>query len=110
ETVFKETVIDPFNAQYETNVGSMGIWDQMVAQIYAAPEDNPPFDITVGEESVTGDGAAKDLWLPAQADRIPNLASVYPYFSETRPGYEQWGVPFAIGTTMLITRKSLGLA
>ncbi len=110
ETVFKQTVIDPFNEKYKTNVGSMGIWDQMVAQIYAAPEDKPPFDITVAEESVTGDGAAKKLWLPAEADRIPNLSAVYPYFSETRPGFEQWGVPFAIGTTMLIARKSLEIA
>lgn len=110
ETVFKQTVIDPFNEKYQTNVGSMGIWDQMVAQIYAAPEDNPPFDITVAEESVTGDGAAKNLWLPAEAVKIPNLSAVYPYFSETRPGFEQWGVPFAIGTTMLIVRKSLGIA
>ena len=50
EQVFRETVIAPFNAKYNTKAETVGGWDQIVAQIKAAPADNPPFDITVGEE------------------------------------------------------------
>jgi spermidine/putrescine transport system substrate-binding protein len=110
ETVFKETVIDPFNAKYNTKVESLGGWDQMVAQILAAPKDNPPFDITVTEESVTGQGMAANLWMKTDRAAVPNLDAVYPFFAETRPGAEQFGVPFAGGTCMLIVRKKLGIA
>jgi spermidine/putrescine transport system substrate-binding protein len=110
ELVFKETVIDPFNAQYGTKVESVGGWDQMVPQIIAAPADNPPFDITVTEEFIAGQGQSEGLWAKADRATIPNLDAVYPYFAETRPGYESWGVPFAGGTSMLIVRKRLEIA
>ncbi|TJW00088.1 MAG: extracellular solute-binding protein [Mesorhizobium sp.] len=109
ETVFKETVIEPFNAEYGTRVESNGGWDQMVPQILAAPADNPPFDITITEESVTGQGIAEKLWLKSDRTAIPNLDAVYPYFAETRPGAEDYGVPFSGGTCMLLLRKSLGI-
>jgi spermidine/putrescine transport system substrate-binding protein len=110
ELVFKETVIDPFNAQYGTKVESVGGWDQMVPQIIAAPADNPPFDITVTEEFIAGQGQSEGLWAKADRATIPNLDAVYPYFAETRPGYESWGVPFAGGTSMMIVRKRLEIA
>jgi spermidine/putrescine transport system substrate-binding protein len=110
ELVFKETVIDPFNAQYGTTVESVGGWDQMVPQIIAAPADNPPFDITITEEFIAGQGQSEGLWATADRASIPNLDAVYPYFAETRPGYEQYGVPFAGGTSMLIVRKRLQIA
>lgn len=62
ETVFKETVVDPFNAQCGTMVESVGGWDQMVPQILAAPVDTPPFDITVGEVYVSLQGIAQGLF------------------------------------------------
>lgn len=110
ETVFKETVIDPFNAQYGTVVESVGGWDQMVPQIVAAPADTPPFDITVGEEYVSLQGIAQGLFLKNDAAALPNFNAVYPYFDETRPGAEGFGVPFAIGTCMLLVRRSLDIA
>ncbi|WP_313524602.1 PotD/PotF family extracellular solute-binding protein [Shinella sp.] len=110
ETVFKETVIDPFNAQYGTAVESTGGWDQMVPQILAAPADTPPFDITIGEEYVSIQGIAQGLFLKNEVAALPNLGAVYPYFDETRPGAEGFGVPFAIGTCMLLMRKSLDIA
>lgn len=110
ETVFKQTVIEPFNAEFGTKVESNGGWDQMVPQILAAPADNPPFDITITEEFVTSQGIAEKLWIKNDRAAIPNLDAVYPYFAETRPGAEDYGVPFSGGTCMLLTRKSLGIA
>src|SRR5689334_12486724 len=49
ELSFRKAVVEPFNAQYGTKVETVGGWDQMVAQIVAAPADNPPFDITIAD-------------------------------------------------------------
>jgi spermidine/putrescine transport system substrate-binding protein len=111
EQVFRETIIDPFNAKYGTKAETVGGWDQIVSQIKAAPADNPPFDITVAEEYISSTGLAESLYLKTDKSKIPNLAAVYPWFYETRPDKaKEFGVPFGGGTCMLLLRKKLGIA
>ena len=66
-----EAQYDAFNATYGTKVETVGGWDQMVAQIVAAPADNPPFDLTIADEYTTSAGLAgvtpsinSDAWRP----------------------------------------------
>jgi spermidine/putrescine transport system substrate-binding protein len=111
EQVFRETVIDPFNAKYNTKAETVGGWDQIVSQIKAAPADNPPFDITVAEEYISSSGLAEGLYQKTDRSKIPNLEAVYPWFYETRPDKaKDYGIPFGGGTCMLLVRKSLGIA
>lgn len=111
EQVFRETIIDPFNAQYGTKAETVGGWDQIVSQISAAPADNPPFDVTVAEEYISSTGLAENLYVKTDRSKIPNLEAVYPWFYETRPDKaKDYGVPFGGGTCMLMIRKSLGIA
>lgn len=111
EQVFRETIIEPFNAKYNTKAETVGGWDQMTAQIKAAPADNPPFDVTVGEEYITSTALAENLLLKTDKSKIPNLSAIYPWFYETRPDKaKEYGVPFGGGTTMLLVRKKLGIA
>lgn len=111
EQVFRETIIDPFNAQYGTKAETVGGWDQIVSQISAAPADNPPFDVTVAEEYISSTGLAENLYVKTDRSKIPNLEAVYPWFYETRPDKaKEYGVPFGGGTCMLMIRKSLGIA
>lgn len=111
EQVFRETVIDPFNAKYNTKAETVGGWDQIVSQIKAAPADNPPFDVTVAEEYISSSGLAESLYLKTDRSKIPNLEAVYPWFYETRPDRaKEYGIPFGGGTCMLLIRKNLGIA
>jgi spermidine/putrescine transport system substrate-binding protein len=111
EQVFRETIIDPFNAKYNTKAETVGGWDQIVSQIKAAPEDNPPFDVTVAEEYISSTGLAENLYVKTDRSKIPNLDAVYPWFYETRPDKaKDYGIPFGGGTCMLLLRKSLGIA
>jgi spermidine/putrescine transport system substrate-binding protein len=110
EQLFRETIIDPFNAQYGTKAETVGGWDQIVSQIKAAPADNPPFDMTVAEEYISSAGLAENLYLKTDKSKIPNLEAVYPWFYETRPeATKDYGVPFGGGTCMLLIRKSIGI-
>ncbi|MCB1379261.1 MAG: extracellular solute-binding protein [Alphaproteobacteria bacterium] len=110
EQVFRETVIEPFNAQYGTKAETVGGWDQIVSQIVAAPADNPPFDVTVAEEYISSAGLAENLYVKTDKSKIPNLAAVYPWFYETRPDKaKDYGIPFGGGTCMLLLRKKLGI-
>ena len=85
----------------------MGGWDQMVNQIKAAPEDNPPYDIIVAEEYVSSSGLAENVYLETDKSKIPNLDAVYPWFYETRPAEAaKYGIPFGGGTTMLSSTRA----
>lgn len=110
ESAFRETVIEPFNDQYGTKVETIGGWDQMIAQIAAAPADNPPFDITIGEEYVASAGIAQDLFLKKEWSTYSNMGAVQPWFFEHRPERSKdFGVPFGGGTSLLLLRRSLGI-
>jgi len=110
EQVFRETVIEPFNEKHGTRAETVGGWDQIVSQIKAAPEDKPPFDITVAEEYISSVGLAEDLFLKTDRSKVPNLEAVYPWFYEVRPDRaKDYGVPFGGGTCMLMIRKDLGI-
>ena len=111
EQVFRDTVINPFNAKYNTKAETVGGWDQIVSQIKAAPADNPPFDVTVAEEYISSSGLAENLYMKTDRSKIPNLDAVYPWFYETRPDKaKEYGIPFGGGTCMLLIRKNLGIA
>jgi spermidine/putrescine transport system substrate-binding protein len=110
EQVFRETIINPFNAKYNTKAETVGGWDQIVSQIKAAPADNPPFDVSVGEEYISSAGLAENLYLKTDRSKIPNLEAVYPWFYETRPDKaKDYGIPFGGGTCMLLLRKNLNI-
>jgi len=110
ERGFRETVVDPFNAKFGTKVETIGGWDQMIPQIIAAPADNPPFDITIGEEYVASAGVAQKLFLEKDWNSYPNMSAVFPWFTKNRPDRaKNYGVPFAGGTPLLLVRRSLGL-
>ena len=110
EQVFRETIVDPFNAKYGTKVETVGGWDQIVSQIAAAPADNPPFDVTVGEEYISSAGLAEGFYMKTDRSKIPNLDAVYPWFYETRPDKaKEYGIPFGGGTCLLLMRAKLGL-
>ena len=111
EQVFRDTVINPFNAKYNTKAETVGGWDQIVSQIKAAPADNPPFDVTVAEEYISSSGLAENLYMKTDRSKIPNLDAVYPWFYETRPDKaKDYGIPFGGGNCMLLMRKNLGIA
>jgi spermidine/putrescine transport system substrate-binding protein len=110
ESAFRETVIAPFNAKYGTKAETVGGWDQIISQIVAAPQDKPPFDITIGEEYVSSAGISQNLFQKKDWSAYPNMAGVYPWFFENRPERaKNYGVPFGGGTSLLLVRKSVGL-
>lgn len=98
EDAFRRAIVEPFNEKYGTKVATLGGWDQMTAQIMAAPADNPPFDITIADEYTTITGITEKLFAPTDRAKITNLEAVQPWYFETRPkDMQDIGVPFGLG-------------
>ncbi|WPE23671.1 ABC transporter substrate-binding protein [Shinella zoogloeoides] len=109
ELSFRETVVKSFNEKYGTQVETVGGWDQMIAQIVAAPADNPPFDITIADEYTTTTGMAQNVFAKVDRSKIPGNANVYPWFDENRGPARDYGVPFGTGSLWMLTANSSGL-
>lgn len=105
---FKAAISDPFNAKYGTKVSLVGGWDQMVAQMKAAPPGKPPFDITVSEEYTTLGALAEGLYAKSDRSKFPQLADVQPFFLTARPeSARDYGVPLGLGFALPMLNTDL---
>lgn len=105
---FKTAISDPFNAKYGTKVSLVGGWDQMVAQMKAAPAGKPPFDITVSEEYTTLGALAENLYAKTDRSKLPQLADLQPFFLTARPeAARDYGVPLGLGFSLPLLNTAL---
>ncbi|MFT3731794.1 MAG: extracellular solute-binding protein [Hyphomicrobium sp.] len=105
---FKTAISDPFNEKYGTKVSLVGGWDQMVAQMKAAPPGKPPFDITVSEEYTTLGALAEGLYAKSDRSKFPQLADVQPFFLTARPeSARDYGVPLGLGFSLPMLNTAL---
>lgn len=109
ELSFRQAVIGPFNEKYGTKAETVGGWDQMVAQIVAAPAGNPPFDITIADEYTSSAGLAQKLFLQTDRSKMDGFKAVYPWFDDMRGEAKTYGVPFGGGSLWMLTAKAAGI-
>lgn len=109
ERSFRDNVVAPFNDRHGTKVETVGGWDQMVAQIKAAPEDNPPFDLTIADEFTTSTGLAEQVFLKTDRSAIPGFEAVLPWFDANRGAAKDYGVPFGGGSIWMMAGKGAGV-
>ena len=78
-------------------------WNEILAQIRSAPEDEPPFDVTITEGYFYLLGRADDLFLPVRSENVPNMDEVIDYYTDFRT--TEFGVPIDGAPTTLIYRN-----
>jgi len=85
-SVWSGTYADTFEKAvkpaYEDETGNtlevVGNWSGLLSKIRSAPEDDPPYDITIGGPRVHYRGAQDDLWQPVRYDNLSNDGAVKP--------------------------------
>ena len=80
-------------------------WNEILAQIRSAPEDEPPFDVTITEGYFYLLGRADDLFLPVRSENVPNMDEVIDYYTDFRT--TEYGVPVDGAPTTLIYRNDM---
>lgn len=100
---FNEHIVPSFEEQTGATVELETVWAEVNSKIQAAPEDDPPWDVTVGDAYVGYYGVQSDLFLEIRYDNIPNFDDVYQYLKDFRE--HQYGVPVS-GMPMSILYRS----
>ena len=93
--VFEDTIIPMYEDEFDTDVELVGNWTNIVGQLRDSPDDDPPYDLTVGSSQDHYNGAQSDLWEPIRYDNIPNADSIKPAVEANLESDS--GVPVAYG-------------
>ena len=93
-TNWEETFVPEFEELTGAEVEVIPSWIEIPTKIKAAPEDDPPYDVTIGDGSVYWTAINDALWLPLRSENIPNLAEVQPALMATKPAADGFGAPF----------------
>ncbi len=92
--MFIEVFAKPFMEITGAEVEVQGVWTEIPSKIKAAPADDPPFDVTIGDGSVYYAVIEDNLFLPIRPENIPNMADTFPALLAQKPAADGFGVPF----------------
>jgi spermidine/putrescine transport system substrate-binding protein len=102
ETAIKPIFESRFDATLKVNFG----WEEILANIKAAPKDDPPYDVTVTAEPLYYNGRNADLFEKIRyEENVPNIDHVLPYYKDVRP-YD-YGAPVDGAPLTILQRTDL---
>jgi spermidine/putrescine transport system substrate-binding protein len=89
-----ETFVPEFEALTGAKIEVVPSWTEIPSKIKAAPADDPPFDVTIGDGSVYYTAKEDNLFEPIRPENIPNMDEIFPALLELQPVTDGYGVPF----------------
>lgn len=96
---FESTVVKRYEEETGANIELSLVWSEVLSKIRAAPEDDPPYDLTVADGFFYYTGHQEGLFQEVNYDNVPNIDTVYSYLREfwtTDYGVPTDGAPMAI--------------
>lgn len=91
---YTAAIVKPFEKWSGAKVTVVPGWAELVTKIIAAPPDQPPYDVLLGEGRIYTQARINNLILPLNLDNIPNHKDVFPALKKL-PGYRDgYGVPY----------------
>jgi spermidine/putrescine transport system substrate-binding protein len=95
EGIFRETIKPMYEERTGNDLEVVGNWTNILGQLRQSPEDDPPFDLTVGSSRDHYLGRQDDLWEPIRYENVPNAESIKPAVQGNLDS--ELGVPVAYG-------------
>lgn len=89
---FKETIKPMYEEETGATLKLVPGWSDIISKIKAAPEDQPPYDVSVTEGLFYKQARDEELFLPLRTENVPNLEEVYPYVKNLKT--TEYGIPF----------------
>ncbi|THE63559.1 spermidine/putrescine ABC transporter substrate-binding protein [Salinadaptatus halalkaliphilus] len=88
---FEEGLVSQWEAEHDVEIDLRRGWGEVLEDIRNAPEDDPPFDVTVAEGNFYYYGRQDDLFEPIDVDNISNYNEIMDFFTEIRD--PEYGMP-----------------
>ena len=79
---FEDTVKQLYEEETGNTLEVIPGWNEIISKIKAAPENNPPYDVSVTDGYFYHQGMADDLFMEIDYDNVPNIDNVYPCLTD----------------------------
>ena len=90
---FEEVVAEGYEEETGTTVNVTPAGGEIISEIQAAPDDDPPYDVVSADELFYNLGVNDGLYNELREENVPNLEDVYPFLRD-KPGQgTEFGVP-----------------
>ena len=99
---YTAAIVKPFEDWSGARVTVVPGWSELVTKIIAAPPDQPPYDVLLGEGRIYTQARINDLILPLNLENIPNHKDIFPALKRYSGYQERYGVPYQGGTVALV--------
>ncbi|WP_293032731.1 PotD/PotF family extracellular solute-binding protein [Natronococcus sp.] len=100
---FEEGLVTQYEDEHALEIDVHRGWDDILTDIQNAPEDEPPFDVTVAEGNFYYYGRQDDLFEPIREENVPNADGIIDYYAEMRG--TEYGLPVDGAPCTIIHRE-----
>lgn len=105
---FEQEIVPLYEEETGATIETVPVWSEIVAKIKSAPEDQPPYDLTISEEQYYYMMVQEGLSQPIRTENVPNLENVKPYLLDHIPPHADNAVPVSYTAHMQVYRNDLG--
>lgn len=103
---FDDSLKPMFEEEYGVELETVPNWEEILADIRAAPEDDPPYDVTITDNWFYWAGREEDLFLEVRDENVPQLDEVYPYMRDFTT--DEFGVPVDADPMGMVYKEDTG--
>lgn len=100
ETIFTDVIKPAYEEETGNTLEVTGNWNTILSKLRQAPDDDPPFDVTVGVSRTYYRGQANDLWAPVRYDNLSYADQLKPRLMES--SVSDTAVPVAYGVHAIV--------
>ena len=102
---FEESVVPLYEDEFDREIQVHRVWDELLADLREAPDDDPPYDVTVTEGSFYYNGREEGLFHEIRTENVPNFDELIDFYTEFRP--TDYAVPVDGAPCTIIYRDDL---
>ncbi len=104
---FEEAVAPLYEEEFDTELDIHRGWDEILTEIQNAPDDDPPFDVTVTEGNFYYYGRQDDLFEPIREENVPNAENIMEFYRDIRT--TEYGMPVDGAPCTIIHREEMDI-
>ncbi len=104
---FQDSVVPLYEDEYDVEIDVHRGWDEILTDINNAPDDDPPFDVTVAEGNFYYYGQQDDLFEPIREENVPNADELIDFYTEIRD--PEYGMPVDGAPCTIIHREDMDI-
>ncbi|WP_339102943.1 extracellular solute-binding protein [Haloterrigena salinisoli] len=102
---FEESVVPRYEDEFDAEIQIEPGWNDILTDIQTAPDDDPPYDVTITEGNFYYYGRQDDLFHEIRTENVPNADELIDYYADFRT--TEYGMPVDGAPCTIVHREEM---